>query len=177
MNDHELDIYVNHWPSRREGLKKTEIRRITASETLVKNIRSKENYERRNIVILGDFNDLPSNISLSKVLGASGFECGTELPDSLKFINLSYAPFQKGEGTYKYRDHWNMLDQMIISRSLADKRGIDFICGSFEIIKPEYIIQKEGRYSGTSLPTYGGRKYLGGYSDHFSIGAKFEFLD
>ncbi len=78
-------------------------------------------------------------------------------------------------GTYKYRDHWNMLDQIIISKSFVDNKNFDYQCGSFEIIKPEFVLQNEGKYAGTSLPTYGGRKYLGGYSDHFAIGAKFIF--
>ena len=70
-----------------------------------------------------------------------------------------------------------MLDQIIISKELSDNRGFDYVCDSFEIIKPEFLIQKEGKYKGTSLPTYGGRKYLAGYSDHFAIGAKFVKLE
>ena len=35
------------------------------------------------------------------------------------------------------------------------------------------LFKKKGNIAGTSLPTFGGRKYLGGYSDHFAIGAKF----
>ncbi len=70
-----------------------------------------------------------------------------------------------------------MLDQIIISKTLLNSAGVNYICNSFEILKPGFIIQKEGKYAGTALPTFGGRKYLGGYSDHFPIGAKFRITN
>ena len=66
-----------------------------------------------------------------------------------------------------------MLDQIIISNSLFDNQGIDYECSSFQIIKPEFMVEKGGKYDGYPFPTYGGRKYLGGYSDHFPVGATF----
>ena len=42
--------------------------------------------------------------------------------------------------------------------------------------KPKYIVTHSGKYDGTPFPTYGGRRYLGGYSDHFPVIAKFEIL-
>jgi len=91
----------------------------------------------------------------------------------MRLYNVAYKSFQQGMGTYKYKDHWNMLDQIIISKGLLDKKAPDYKCNSFRIIKPEYMITKSGKYKGTARPTYGGRKYLGGYSDHFPIGAEF----
>lgn len=172
ISDESIHVFVNHWPSRREGLKETEWKRIKAAKTLMKKLKQIGNFEDENIIIIGDFNDLPSNISIKKILGAENINCDSNYSD-FTLLNLAYSHFQEGKGTYKYRDHWNMLDQIIISNRLFDQKAIDYNCGTFEIIKPEYIIQKDGKYAGTSLPTYGGRKYLGGYSDHFSIGAEF----
>ncbi len=59
---------------------------------------------------------------------------------------------------------------------MLDKIGTEYKCNSFEIIKPEFMVEKTGKYIGTPLPTFGGRKYLGGYSDHFPVGAKFETI-
>ncbi len=171
-----LNIFVNHWPSRREGLKKSEHNRIKAAETLMAKINSFKNPESSNIIILGDFNDMPSNISINKVLGAKNINCGANENNELALLNITTKAFMKGHGTYKYKNHWNMLDQIIISNSLNDNKGFDYKCKSFEIIKPEFVIQKTGKYKGTSLPTFGGRKYLGGYSDHFSVGAKFQLV-
>jgi predicted extracellular nuclease len=176
VNDQQLHIFVNHWSSRRGGLKKTEGLRKLAAETLLNKVEGFNDLNNANIIILGDFNDLPSNISISKILGARELNCSDKITDSFSLFNLTYEEFQKGNGTYKYRDHWNMLDQIIISNSLVDKKGIDFKCESFEIFKPDYIIQQSGKYKGTSLPTYGGKNYLGGFSDHFSIGAEFYLI-
>ncbi|MCB9209821.1 MAG: endonuclease/exonuclease/phosphatase family protein [Ignavibacteriales bacterium] len=173
-NEIPINVFVNHWPSRREGLKESEKNRIAAAEVLAKRIKELNKADNSNIIIIGDFNDMPSNISISKVLKAEKIDCDKNSKES-ELLNLSYDLFQKGLGSYKYKDHWNMLDQIIISSSLFDEQGIDYICESFEIIKPDFIIQKEGKYAGTPLPTFGGRKYLGGYSDHFPIGAKFSF--
>ncbi|MCW8849676.1 MAG: hypothetical protein OQJ81_06815 [Melioribacteraceae bacterium] len=171
-----INVFVNHWPSRREGLKESEKFRINAAVTLNNQIQVlKKQDPNSNIIILGDFNDLPSNLSISKYLGAEKLVCDSNNTNDNFLFNLAYEEFQKGNGTYKYKDHWNMLDQIIVSKSLVDNNNIDYECGSFEIIKPEFVLQTEGKYAGTSLPTYGGRKYLGGYSDHFAIGAKFIF--
>jgi hypothetical protein len=66
-----------------------------------------------------------------------------------------------------------MLDQIIISNTMLNNSIFKYDCDSFEVLKPEFIIQQSGKYQGTPLPTYGGRKYLGGYSDHFPVGANF----
>ena len=168
-----FNIFVNHWPSRRAGLKKTEKYRITAAKTLMSKIKNIiKNDSSSNIIVLGDFNDLPSNISIKQILGAKEVNCNPSNNTSLLY-NIVYKLFQQGLGTTKYKDHWNMLDQIIISKGLLDKKAPDYKCNSFRIIKPEYMITKSGKYKGTARPTYGGRKYLGGYSDHFPIGAEF----
>ncbi|MCP5064253.1 MAG: endonuclease/exonuclease/phosphatase family protein [Ignavibacteriae bacterium] len=169
-----IHVFVNHWPSRREGLKKSEKNRLAAARVLKKATNSilKVN-TNSNIIILGDFNDLPSNISISEVLEAKEVFC--DRTNNKDLYNLTYKKFKEGQGTYRYKDHWNMLDQIIISKGLLDRKNIDYVCNSFEIIKPEFVIQKSGKYKGTSMPTYGGRKYLGGYSDHFAVGARFSF--
>lgn len=35
------------------------------------------------------------------------------------------------------------------------------------------MIIENGQRKGAPLPTYTGNKYVGGYSDHFPVGAKF----
>ena len=171
----DFHIFVNHWPSRRAGLHKTEKYRIKAAKTLLNKINEiLANDSSANIIVLGDFNDLPSNNSISKILNAGEVNCSNSNDNTL--YNVAYKIFEKGKGTYKYKDHWNMLDQMIISKSLLDKKNTDYKCNSFEIIQPSFMITKTGKYKGTARPTFGGRKYLGGYSDHFPIGAEFYII-
>lgn len=169
-----LHVFVNHWPSRREGLKTSEKFRINAAESLLEEVNKLKNIDpKSNIIILGDFNDMPANISISRILNASDFNCDKDSSSNSYLLNLAFKLFQEGKGTYKYRDHWNMLDQIIISNSLFDDKGIEYECDSFHIIKPDFMVEKGGKYDGYPFPTYGGRKYLGGYSDHFPVGANF----
>ena len=174
-NNESVHVFVNHWPSRRNGLKETEGNRIKAAQTLINKLKQIENFESSNVIIMGDFNDMPANISIKEILGAKDFDCGNISPE-FSLLNLAFNQFKKGNGTYKYKEHWNMLDQIIISKSLSDGKHIDYKCDTFEIIKPEFILQKDGKYAGTSLPTFGGKKYLGGFSDHFAIGAYFQIV-
>lgn len=169
----EIHVFVNHWPSRRAGLKETEGYRIKAAERLMNKIGEFDNLLESNIIILGDFNDLPANISLNKILKAQILNCDSTYNNGFSLYNLSYNEFKKGNGSYKFRDHWNMLDQIIISNTMLNNSIFKYDCDSFEVLKPEFIIQQSGKYQGTPLPTYGGRKYLGGYSDHFPVGANF----
>ncbi len=172
LNDSEtLHIIANHWSSRRGGLQKSEPNRIAAAKTAMKKMDEILNKDSLSqIIILGDFNDEPNNESISGVLSAVKFECGDT---GNIFYNLAYKLDEKNLGSYMYRGNFNMLDQIIISRGLVDGQGLDYKCGSFEIFSPEYVIQKKGKYKGAILPTYGGRKYLGGYSDHYPVGAEF----
>lgn len=166
-----LHVIVNHWPSRRGGEKESEENRIIAAQVASK---AADRYlafnQNANILILGDFNDEPDNKSLTENLMAEGWECqnGTTNVESFLF-NLSYKKFKEGEGSYLYRSDWNMLDQIIISKGLAE----NYICNSFEVYKPAFMVTQSGRFKGAAFPTYGSGKYLGGYSDHFPVIAKF----
>ncbi|NOX19458.1 MAG: hypothetical protein GXO87_14415 [Chlorobi bacterium] len=171
----EFYVFVNHWPSRRGGEKKSESKRMAAAQVLKDRLTEINKTEPgANVIIIGDFNDVPKNASVKKILNAQKFTCGDSLTAPAgEMFNLTYKIFDEGKGTYLYKQNWNMLDQMIISQTLADGKGIDYICNTIEIVKPEFIQTKRGKYKGAIFPTYGGWKYLGGFSDHYPIGAKF----
>ncbi|MBI9072300.1 MAG: endonuclease/exonuclease/phosphatase family protein [Melioribacteraceae bacterium] len=162
--DKNIHVFVNHWPSRRGGAEKSEPNRVAAAKVLKKSIQSINNSETNaSIIVLGDFNDEPDNNSIKEILADKEYSKS----DAVMF-NTSYKAFENGLGSYKYRDDWNMLDQIIISNGLKDR----YIKDSFEVIKPEFAVQKEGKYKGTSFPTFGGSKYLGGFSDHYPVSIK-----
>ncbi|HOI30139.1 MAG TPA: endonuclease/exonuclease/phosphatase family protein [Melioribacteraceae bacterium] len=170
-----IHLFVNHWPSRRGGEVKSEPNRIAAARVL-KNLVDKILSEDKSskIILLGDFNDEPDNKSIQETLGASEFNC-SESNNNL--LNLAYTKASRNEGSYLFGSTWNMIDQIIISGSLFDKKGIDYLCDSYEVIKPDFMVIKEGERQGGPLPTYSGSRYLGGYSDHFPVGAKFILTD
>ncbi len=168
-----LNVFVNHWPSRWGGQEKSEPNRLAAAHKLSKFL--KENIfctTTSGAIILGDFNDETDNKSISEILGAKPVKCGIT-NRTIGLTNLASVYDQKELGSYLYKQKWNMLDQIIISDNLLMNNNFSYICSSFEIIKPAYMVTKSGYYKGSAAPTYGGKKYLGGYSDHFPVSAKF----
>lgn len=178
----KITVFVNHWPSRSGGQIESEPKRIAAAQTL-RNAADRifQIDSSANIFIVGDFNDEPLNISVLETLKANPMKCDsliTEFEFSSKgqLFNITYESYEKGEGSFKYKDDWNMLDQIIVSGSIIIGKDFNYICNSFEVFKPEFIVTKSGQYEGTPFPTYGGNRYLGGYSDHFPVKAKFRII-
>ena len=161
-------VFVNHWSSRREGQSETEYKRLEAAQTLRKKVDEilKRDVDA-NIIIMGDFNDHPTDKSLQTILRAkeSGYEGEGDL------INLLYDEHQNGEGTSVHRGDWAVLDQIIISQAIYDKRsGMGIEGNDAQILRNGDLIFKN-RSTGQEKPnaTYGGRKYYGGYSDHLPV--------
>ena len=179
-----LYFFVNHWPSRRGGESESESRRISAAKALRETVDSLYNKNiKSKVIIVGDFNDEPTNVSITENLKAAPFFCDSSNTSNLKedlstdLFNLSYASWERGEGSYFYHDDFNMLDQIITSKDLITGTSINYICHSFEVYKPDLLVTRSGKYKGAPFPTYGGSRYLGGYSDHFPVIAKFKISD
>ena len=154
---------VNHWPSRRGGEKRSRSKRVQAAKLCLKITDSIYAITpKANIVLLGDFNDDPTDSSFKKVLK-------TKSSKTYKSSNhFYYNPMEKmkklGYGTLAYRDKWNIFDQLLFSNALLDSTGIKLY--KTAIFKPKYLIESKGRYKG-----YPKRTNLNevGYSDHFPV--------
>ena len=174
-NNDTLNVFVNHWPSRLGGEDKSEGNRISAAKTLRTAVDDllKVN-PSANIVIMGDFNDEPDNVSIKQALNAEEFICDSA-NNSYSLHNLAWEKKRSGEGTLKYNNQWDLLDQIIVSTADIKQKhqSFHYLCGSFTIFKPVYMVETTEKYAGNPLPTYGGNKYLAGYSDHFPVVAKF----
>lgn len=170
-----VHVFVNHWPSRSGSEERSRPNRAAAARTLKQHVDVVlKNSSDANVIIVGDFNDEPSNESISQLLGAGDAGCNLKAGTiEQTLFNLATDQFKDGLGTYLFRGDWNMLDQIIVSGDLVDDADLTYICDSFEIIKPEILVTKSGTYKGSAIPTYGGRTYLGGFSDHFPVGARF----
>ena len=172
-NGEEIYLLVNHWPSRGGGEVKSRPNRIKAASVLREEIDSLySRNENANIVIVGDFNDVPNNKSIARYLWTQEYGCSSKV-EPMRLYNLAYPKFLAGEGTYLYRGNWNMLDQIIVSSKMVDDGKIIYVPGTFQLIKPDFMITQSGKYKGAATPTFGGRKYIGGYSDHIPVAAKF----
>jgi len=172
-------IFVNHWPSRSGGVLKSSPRRYKAAEVLAQAIDEiLKKGSNTHIIVLGDFNDTPSDRSLREVLQAQPYPSGSHC-EMTTLYNISAGTSGNPDGTFLHNwngnREWRHYDQIIASGSLVDGEIIE--CdGPLDIIAPEYMRYPNGSSKGAPFPTYGKRsRYLGGYSDHFPVGVTFNY--
>jgi len=171
VNGELIDVFICHFPSRREGIKRTRPYRIKSAELLRHKTDSILGIRKRaNIIIMGDFNDYPHDISMSETLGAK--KVGLDI-DGKSLYNLFYHRIsEKDSGSYKYRGKWGFIDQFIVSGNLLEESHNVYIKDkTAHIFSAEYLLGADSKKYGGNKPfrTYSGYKYLGGYSDHLPI--------
>jgi len=164
-----LHIFVNHWPSRWGGQMKSEPKRIFVAQTLRKQVDSLfAAIENPNIIIMGDFNDAPTDKSVIEYLKAQPPVKNTE-PKQL--YNLMYPLSLTHDGTHTYQGHWAVLDHMIVSSALLDKSNKIFTTKeSAYPFRADFLLEDDTKFGGTKTNrSYIGFKYHGGYSDHLPV--------
>ncbi|MGN0033424.1 MAG: hypothetical protein ACI358_06600 [Candidatus Limimorpha sp.] len=164
-----IHCFVNHWPSRYGGEMETIEVRSIAAKTLRHKIDSLFTYSNTSpkIIIMGDFNDTPSDASISEVLMAKA-----RLPaEGNGIINLFAVSDDLGfEGTLKHQFNWQIFDQIMISGALMNGEGLRYKNGSATIFHDDFLFQPDDTYGGTKLyRTYVGPQYFGGFSDHLPV--------
>ena len=163
-------IFVNHWPSRSPNQEDSEIKRITAALTLRKEVDFIFNNDKSaRIIIMGDFNDEPTNRSLLQILNAANKRKNIYYRD---LFNLMYDSHNiPGEGSITWNGTWQMFDQFIVSYPLFVK-GTDYYLtyGGGRVFRDENIIKSDPA-DGSENPsrTYSGNEYSGGASDHLPV--------
>ncbi len=164
-----IHIVVNHWPSRRGGKIKSEAKRVKAAyvtHQIIETIR-KEN-KNAKIIIMGDFNDDPMDLSIRKELSSTG---NYETMNNDKLYNPMESMFKQGLNTLGYRDGINLFDQILLSYDLLnhDKTYESFKFYKAGIFNPQYLITQKGRYKGYPFRSFAYNNYTEGYSDHFPV--------
>ena len=160
-----LDVFVCHMPSRSGGQAMSEPYRIFTAERLKQAVDSVMHVRRNpNIIVMGDFNDYPTDRSMKEVLGADG-----------KLRNLMKG---KKEGTYRYRGEWGILDHFLVSENLLGKKGsIRTSRKKAQILRHEFLLEEDENYGGDKpFRTYNGMRYQGGFSDHLPIALDLQIL-
>jgi hypothetical protein len=162
-----VHVFFNHWPSKYGGKGISEPLRILAAKGLKHYTDSIFSaLHNPSIIITGDFNDSPEDISICKYLEAN---CNTSGKiENNKLYNLSC---EAKPGTYKYQGIWEVLDQFIVSGSLINaSRKPPRKKPHFEIFQAEFLLIKDEAYPGIKpFRTWEGFKYKGGYSDHLPV--------
>lgn len=152
---------VNHWPSRYGGQVESEPKRLVAAYAAKSFIDSMTTVNPKlKIVFMGDLNDYPEN----------------RAPLLISALLKPMITAESGEfgGTHNYRGEWNVLDHIMVSNSFLKKKGLHVAKKSGKIYSDKYLLET---YKGDIVPfrTYGGRKYLAGYSDHLPVTVNFSF--
>ena len=212
-------VAVNHWPSRRGGAESAENRAIAARA--LKSYCNQPFIPKR-IIIMGDFNDDPSDPSIATVLGAQGLSDFSEAEGSNSIATLfnpakTYRDSGCIKGSLAYRPYskpgvkelppvqWNQFDQIIISKTLLESSlqqhplywamplkntyvpqitleqrqaaaQLRSKPVAFGVMAPHWMRQHEEPYMDFPLRTFGGKKFLNGYSDHFPVYLLLNFL-
>lgn len=156
-----LNVLVNHWPSKRGGTISSEWRRELAAKkvlSLCDSIREKDNEAK--FVIMGDFNESPEEPAVS-LLSNDGF---LEVNLALDFTSGGAGV----EGSHKYKGHWSIIDQIIISKNMIEDKSFDNV--TFKIVDLPFLLEEDKGYSGAKpYRTYRGPCFHGGYSDHLPV--------
>lgn len=158
LNGEKIYIIINHWPSRREGVEITEPSRLLASNKVLEIISSiKETDHDPRIIIMGDFNDDPESKSIKNLIH------NEDLFNPMEVLKSHYR------GSMSHRLKWNLFDQILITTNFFEYHPKKHKFSKANIFDKAFLKQFKGKYKGNPFRTYVGRKYKGGYSDHFPV--------
>ena len=158
LADEHVTIIVNHLPSRGAP----SIAREDGGRQLrvVKDSLLKDDPAVK-LLIMGDMNDDPQDPSMAVCLGAKREVSEVGAGD---LWNPWWNELAMGNGTLMYEGAWNLFDQIILSASLLDGKGLRY--AGHQVFRRDYMIQGPGPYWGSPLRTTAGGQWLNGFSDH-----------
>ena len=167
LDGETLHVIVNHWPSRSGGEKASNYKRELAADLNLKIIDSLQKVDPyASIINMGDFNDDPSDNSISNIL------CAKAKKEQVGFKGF-YNPFvsiaTSGVGTSAYRDQWNLFDQIMVSKSLIEKDPLKFTFYRAYVFNEPFLVTPSGAYKNYPFRSFGNSGFTGGFSDHFPV--------
>ncbi len=158
-----LHLFVNHWPSRYGGQQQSEPKRILAANTLRTVVDSLQAHQKQSkIIIMGDLNDSPENLSVKQYLKA------VKNPDEQGELKNLMQELPVNEGSHRYKGEWSYLDQIIVSQVLLRQEEIR---GNQAFVhRPDFLLEVDERYPGKKpFRTFIGLRYQKGFSDHLPV--------
>ncbi|QCR23010.1 endonuclease/exonuclease/phosphatase family protein [Pontibacter sp. SGAir0037] len=167
-----ITIYLNHWPDNTGNVRAGAQNRRAAATTLRKLIDNLlEADPNAKIIVMGDFGELPSSPILENVLKATG---RPNPAYNKELFNIFYMAHVQGNGSVYRRNKFQMLDQIMVSKSFLNGQGLQYVRGSEHIHAPDFAKHNFGKLKNSPIRTFTGTTYLGGYSDHFPIYIKLQ---
>lgn len=167
LDAEEIHLLVNHWPSRRGGASRSSSKRMKAAyvnKRIIERISSENSNPK--ILILGDFNDDPTDKSLVQGLGAQSYK----RLDSTGLFSPMIGLYKRGYNTLVYRDQIHLFDQILLSSNFVYSDSRDgFRFAGAGIYNPPVLHVRAGKYKGYPNRSFQNGKYANGYSDHFPV--------
>ncbi|MFD2587909.1 endonuclease [Croceitalea marina] len=158
LHEEVVHVFVNHWPSRRDGADLTSYKRVAAANTILRKLDElSATTDITNVIVMGDFNDDPNSDSIKRLM------------ESDRFINPMQQLLSPASGSANYKGEWSLFDQILISHSFLNYEKGTHSFKKAEIYAPKFLKEWKGKYKGNPFRTFAGKKYLGGYSDHFPV--------
>jgi len=153
-----IHVIVNHWPSRRDGEEESSYKRIIAANQVLEIIKKlKIQNKSSKILIMGDFNDNPQDESVKHLISNG------DLHNPMEKLQ------KRDRGSQNYNFQWNLFDQIIITKNLMGPSPNGYSFYKANIFDDKFLTQYHGKYKGHPFRTYVGKKYMGGFSDHFPV--------
>ena len=156
-----MHLILCHWPSRRGGtLAAGDMRESIARLVRVKtDSLQASSGDTASIIVMGDFNAAPDD-PVIKIIA-----------DDYSLVNYARDMAGKGTGSYRYQGRWELIDQILVSRSMTDPEGKIYADPlSFKVFDATFLLADDPDYPGKKpFATYGGYRWMGGYSDHLPV--------
>lgn len=159
-------IFVNHWPSRRDGKPASDPKRMVAAKVLkdkINNLYVGEPYSR--VIVMGDLNDNPGDSSVLSLTAGK-----VTLPEQQQLVDLMTDLHRQGKCSIRYKDGCDLFDQFLVSSNLQGTNNLYYVRKpGAQIFNPDWLLFKHPQYGLIPNRTYAGTKYIGGYSDHLPV--------
>jgi hypothetical protein len=170
IDDEMFAFFVCHLPSRLGG-KGADLRPRGAEIAYQRAMELQEEFPGINIVVMGDMNDNPTDVSMTDYL--HGKEFIKDVTDE-DFFDPFLSMIKAGYSSLYYRGAGNIFDIVMVNNALANAPA-----GTFQIqpiIKKKfygrvfskpYMTNQSGQYKGTPFRTFSNGAFVNGYSDHY----------
>lgn len=164
LDGEEINVLVNHWPSRSGGEKKSSPFREAAGRLAKKTMDSIYKINpKAKIILMGDLNDGTYNKSVKVGIGAKLKKSEVQ---QFGVFNPFEQMFKDGNSTLFYRDSGDIFDQIMVSETLIKEDFSTYQYWKAGIYNKPFMIEKFGRYAG--YPLRHSENEIG-YSDHFPV--------
>ncbi len=157
-----LHVFVLHAPSRFSGKRVTKPYRMQVMQRLMSSVDSiRAIRSNPKIIISGDFNDEAKDASII-FLQEHG----------LTDVSAGVRGGNGAKGTYKYQGQWQSIDHILVSKSMLPLLSECVLNDSL------FLLEEDTKFGGKKpYRTYNGYRYLGGFSDHLPLVARFNIIE